>query len=1039
MLATVREEKKLNQSLQLVEQYLDRNHLQDLTHYEVVPLSNQLAQISIQKNIRLLQIEKIVYDKNEDITEKLVNVFNAVGSLGSALMMGIDSDGKEVRMFIGIRAANAVAAKDGLEKSFRGNFPGTTLKNLMTNEIEHALTKILHGTHSPKNICSVTGIPALKEVDKKDYIQGLEKLIDSMRGESFSSIFIAEPIAKNESSQIRQGYEEIYTSLVPFQKTDVTAGKNDSQAISSGVSEGITNTLNESLTKTQSFTNGSSEGNSTTENDSYGLNIITGTLRSFMGGKTGSSSGTTVNYNTNTSTTDGSSTTAGTARATTSNTTKNTTDTQGTSTTMQVHLENKSITALLEKIDIQLERLQRAEDLGLWHYSCYFLADDEQTARVAATNYQAIIRGDNSAIEGSSINVWNSRHSETKKLISYLEKLSHPTLKLPSTGSNQLMALSTGTLINSRELAIAYGLPRKSINGIPVIEMAEFGRNVHQLNQAPQNRTFSLGDIYYMGQKESTDVALDIDSLSKHTFVTGSTGSGKSNTIYRIIDQLSNQKVNFLVIEPAKGEYKEVFGGRSDVQVFGTNPQYTPILKINPFRFPEGIHVLEHIERLIEIFNACWEMSAAMPAILREAVERTYIEVGWDLDNSYHFERHPIYPTLKQLVEILPKVIESSGYSEEIKSNYVGALVTRVKSLTTGLFASIFSDNEIDNTCLFDKNCIVDLSRVGSAETKSLLMGILFMRLQEHRMAYTEGMNVPLKHVTVLEEAHHLLRKTSTTQSSEGANLQGKSVEMLTNAIAEMRTYGEGFIIADQSPNLLDSSVIRNTNTKIIMRLPDGSDRKEVGASASLNDEQLNEISKLETGVAIVYQNNWLEPVLCKVHHYKNEQPFKIKDSRLEQLKRNRVKKTALIELLLFDYVYANQKISEQTISAAQASLQELNMSQTLCRSLEIELVQLKHEGKFKFWNKDSIKGVAAVISEIINPSSIIYYAQNATDIKEFHQKLVKSLEIHVKFSNQKFISLVIQCLLLQHLDKNPGFKSQFNEWFTYEAKREVY
>ena len=72
-------------------------------------------------------------------------------------------------------------------------------------------------------------------------------------------------------------------------------------------------------------------------------------------------------------------------------------------------------------------------------------------------------------------------------------------------------------------------------------------------------------------------------------------------------------------------------------------------------------------------------------------------------------------------------------------------------------------------------------------------------------------MNSPLKHITVLEEAHNLLKRTST----DSANITGKSVEMLSNSIAEMRTYGEGFIIADQAPGLLDMAVIRNTNTKI--------------------------------------------------------------------------------------------------------------------------------------------------------------------------------------------------------------------------------
>ena len=85
-------------------------------------------------------------------------------------------------------------------------------------------------------------------------------------------------------------------------------------------------------------------------------------------------------------------------------------------------------------------------------------------------------------------------------------------------------------------------------------------------------------------------------------------------------------------------------------------------------------------------------------------------------------------------------------------------------------------------------------------------------------MATAAGANRPLRHLTVLEEAHNLLKRTSTDQPVEGGNLLGKSVEMLSNAIAEMRTYGEGFIIADQAPGLLDMAAIRNTNTKIILR-----------------------------------------------------------------------------------------------------------------------------------------------------------------------------------------------------------------------------
>ena len=136
--------------------------------------------------------------------------------------------------------------------------------------------------------------------------------------------------------------------------------------------------------------------------------------------------------------------------------------------------------------------------------------------------------------------------------------------------------------------------------------------------------------------------------MTAHCFITGSTGSGKSNTVYTLLEGLSqlDNPVPFLVIEPAKGEYRKHFGGFPGVKVFCTNASHGQLLKINPFRFPEEIHILEHLDRLVEIFNACWEMYAAMPAILKDAIERAYISRGWDLLNSVYTKKGtPSFPT----------------------------------------------------------------------------------------------------------------------------------------------------------------------------------------------------------------------------------------------------------------------------------------------------------------------------------------------------------------------------------------------------------
>ena len=135
--------------------------------------------------------------------------------------------------------------------------------------------------------------------------------------------------------------------------------------------------------------------------------------------------------------------------------------------------------------------------------------------------------------------------------------------------------------------------------------------------------------------------------------------------------------------------------------------------------------------------------------------------------------------------------------------------------MTNGISGQIFCDSyDIPDEVMFDRNTIVDLSRVGSSETKSLIMGILVLKLSEYRMANANQTNSGLRHITVLEEAHNLLKRT--TPGVAGSNVVGKSVEMICISIAEMRTYGEGFIIVDQSPTAVDIAAIKNTNTKDI-------------------------------------------------------------------------------------------------------------------------------------------------------------------------------------------------------------------------------
>lgn len=546
------------------------------------------------------------------------------------------------------------------------------------------------------------------------------------------------------------------------------------------------------------------------------------------------------------------------------------TDTLGSSEGIMMQSQNLMISNMMERIKKQIERIDECESIGMWNCAAYFLSENRAISEAAAASYHSLISGEKSGVERSAINTWGTS-DKLPMLKSYITHFSHPKFLNYVSGNDTSYFVSPASLISTKELAIQMSLPRKSICGLPVAEHAVFGQEVIVNHKSGSSdlvtRKLDLGNIFHLNETTNMKAELDVNSLTMHTFVTGSTGSGKSNTIYHILDKLADKKIPYLVIEPAKGEYKTKF---KNANVFGTNPNMGKLIQMNPFSFENGIHVQEHIDRLTELFNVCWPMYAAMPAVLKDSIIRAYESAGWDMMLSVNSVNSRLFPTFEDVLRELENVINDSDYSGDTSSDYKGSLKTRLKSLTNGINGMIFSNQEIANETLFDSNTIVDLSRVGSTETKSLMMGILVLKLQEYRMAKQVGTDSELRHVTVLEEAHNLLKKTSAEQGQETANLQGKSVEMLTNAIAEMRTYGEGFIIADQAPDLLDTAVIRNTNTKIVLRLPEGKDREITGTAMALNENQTQELSKLPTGVAAVYQNNWQEAVLCNIPRYKS-------------------------------------------------------------------------------------------------------------------------------------------------------------------------
>ena len=1029
--------------------------------------------------IAYFEVTKWVKNSDENNIEKMMSVYQVLSNENCNIALIYNRKKDSCHIYFAVvnnssegDPSEVQSLKNRLIGALKGNFPGSTCVSSSSNikgfgvDVPPCLKadRNDNGDDIYKSVACVSNIAT--EKSEKFISQTIEKVLDGIvplnEKDEYTIVLLATPLL-NHSERIDRMYQ-LYSALAPYSNWQTNFTFTEANSLNSSASFGVN--IGASVGQQSGTSNSESDAcsrtDSTTKTDSAsatdgtqthldGSAHIEGGAPFLRAGASVSSGKAWIKQ-----TTTAVSKATGLAKTVAKTATKavniasnfginaganfarisSVTATLGKNEGITQSFVNYSVKHTLENLEKQVKRLEESAALGSWDFAAYVISENSDIANNVAHTYMALTQGEESYLAESSVNLWradlpesldvNHQKEQAKIILTSLSRLQHPEFCLNLYGKENNDFFMYPTCVNAtvslsgKELSRALNFPGKSIIGVPVIETAAFGRNVSSYN--PIKQDLDIGNAYHMHSKDDVRIKLNKNSLTSHVFITGSTGSGKSNTVIELLKKsvLESKDTNtsFLVIEPAKGEYKDLIGGYSSVRVYGTNPNKSELLRINPFSFPKDITVTEHIDRLVEILNVCWPMYAAMPAILKDAIIKAYEAAGWDMESSCNAVDESLYPGFVDVMNQVNEIIESSEYSSDTKGDYVGALISRIKSLTNGVNGQIISMNEISNDELFNHNVVIDLSRVGSVETKSLLMGVLLLKLQEFRLSEKKPNIKELQHITVLEEAHNLLRRTSIEQNSESANLLGKSVEMISNSIAEMRAFGEGFIIADQAPELLDMSVIRNTNTKIVHRLPDQSDRELVGKAMGMSDAQISELAKLELGVAAVYQNDWIEPVLCKIDELEEDEkkpfvhkPFTIKSGT--QIKKE-----------LTDYLIKKEVCNE----GSKDSLKEItDLVKTSQMSVLIKKCLIEY---WQSYGKDKIKYLSKLLYHTLNAKDALQMVSKEDNVEIWKEKLKANLGLSLSEYTQKQIELTIGLIIYEQYDKKgPEYRKLFIEY----------
>lgn len=368
------------------------------------------------------------------------------------------------------------------------------------------------------------------------------------------------------------------------------------------------------------------------------------------------------------------------------------------------------------------------------------------------------------------------------------------------------------------------------------------------------------------------DVIFPVALFKKHAFLAGVPGSGKTNSMLHLTSSLWKQhKIPFLIFEPAKQEYRALARteGMENLLVFSPSSGTMFPLHINPFEFPLGMSLSEHIRNLMAVFEGAFSLAPPAPFMIDYSIESIYREKGWYPD-TLNDGTLP-YPMMKDLYERLEIEVEKTDYEGEIKGNLKSILQVRIGSLLKREMGDVFnvSKSSIAPEEWLKQPALIELEAMGSgpANFLSLLLSTL---IRETLKITPNADGKELRHVIFFEEAHNLIGPVAQEVSGEDADPKTAATAFVVKMLAEVRALKEGIVIADQLPTVMAPEVIKNTGLKIGHRITAEDDRSLLGSTMSANGTQLEQMATFLPGEALITFEGLLRPFKAQICQWEN-------------------------------------------------------------------------------------------------------------------------------------------------------------------------
>ncbi|MBY7856375.1 ATP-binding protein [Vibrio fluvialis] len=773
----------------------------------------------------------------EVINEKIEKLFTALHSIGISIGYGLVSRNGVTNLVLGIYSCRDV---ESVKSITQGMLSGI--------EMESYSPDFSGEKNSDMSFGILSGVPSLYLRDQKQTFS-LSSIMRSLNGHDYTVMFLAKPVPMHCVTQ------DISSLMTVRDKAFAVSKRN--------------------VSRSSSYT----ETNSHTTNVNNGKNSIAGQIGGGGGSLAGMALGTIILPGVGTMIGAGVGAGLGTIIGNVVGGGK--THSEGYSDSVSkaitegenisVDIQNGFALELINYTDKAIERLKSGQNNGIWQTAITYSADSDVSKNII----KACLCGELSKPDPDKLPLLSFEPSSSSKEV----------LRIPNFLGNDIKN-PLCSYINSSELGLLCTMPTESVPDfeLRIEKTYPLSRSSLELN------SIKVGNVAD-GRKAITNMpfALSELDLNKHTFVCGITGSGKTTTVKKIL--LEAQKP-FLVIESAKKEYRNL---AIDSVVYTLGKPELNCPQINPFYIMPGVSPQTHIDYLKDLFNASFSFYGPMPYILEKCLHSIYKNKGWDLTLGYHpmlannqsetdffnveytknkysFASHKyLFPTMQELKDEIARYVEDElKYDGEVAGNVKTAIKVRLENLCIGAKGFTFNTSEyLDFSELLEKNVVFELEGLADDSDKAFSVGLLVIFINEYRQIAKEiggNKDTELKHLLVIEEAHRLLKNVDTERSTETAgNPKGKAVEHFTNMIAEMRSYGQGVIVAEQIPSKLAPDVIKNSSTKIVQRIVSADDQQIIANTIGISAEDALQLGSLEAGYAFCHKEGMSLPTTVKI------------------------------------------------------------------------------------------------------------------------------------------------------------------------------